>query len=139
MHLAGNLAAVLSGHPPRPFIYANKGAIVGLGCRTGVARIGRLKISGFAAWFVFRTVYLMKMPGWARRARVALDWTMDLLFPRDYVELGILRSRLDNRNQPQGKSGGGAAQDELTRERSGDQAAQAAGSSSPAASTPPGR
>ena len=29
--------------------------------------------SGWFAWFLWRTVYLMKMPGWGRRARVALD------------------------------------------------------------------
>ena len=31
----------------------------------------------------------MKMPGLARRLRVALDWTMDLLFPKDIVQLGL--------------------------------------------------
>jgi hypothetical protein len=29
------------------------------------------------------------MPGWGRRLRIALDWTLDTLFPRDYVQLGI--------------------------------------------------
>jgi NADH dehydrogenase len=49
------------------------------------------KVSGFPAWFLWRTVYLMKMPGLARRLRVALDWTMDLLFPKDIVQLGLSR------------------------------------------------
>ena len=40
-------------------------------------------MSGFLAWFAWRTVYLAKLPGWVRRLRVALDWTLDLFFPRD--------------------------------------------------------
>jgi NADH dehydrogenase len=48
-----------------------------------------VKLSGFPAWFLWRTVYLMKMPGWSRRLRVALDWTMDIFFPRDSVQLGL--------------------------------------------------
>jgi NADH dehydrogenase len=47
-----------------------------------------VKLSGFAAWFVWRTIYLAKMPGLGRKVRVALDWTLDLLFPGDYVALG---------------------------------------------------
>jgi NADH dehydrogenase len=55
-----------------------------------VAKIFGLKRSGFAAWFLWRSVYLLKMPGLARRARVALDWTLDLLFPREQVQLGLV-------------------------------------------------
>ena len=60
-----------------------------LGCRTGVAKIGPIKLAGFAAWFLWRTVYLMKMPGWGRRLRVALEWTIDLVFGRDDVQFGL--------------------------------------------------
>ena len=46
-------------------------------------------MAGFAAWFLWRTVYLLKMPGWGRRLRVALEWTIDLFFGRDDVQLGV--------------------------------------------------
>ena len=48
-----------------------------------------VKISGFLAWWLWRTVYLMKTPGWGRRVRVALEWTLELFFKRDYVQLGV--------------------------------------------------
>lgn len=48
-----------------------------------------MRISGFLAWFLWRSVYLFKLPTWSRRFKVALDWTWDLLFPRD---LGFLNS-----------------------------------------------
>jgi NADH dehydrogenase len=89
-HLAENLARTLRGQPPEPFDYESRGSLVGLGCRTGVAKVLGLKLSGFAAWFLWRTYYLLKLPGWGRRLRVALDWTMDLAFGRDYVQLGVI-------------------------------------------------
>lgn len=85
-HLAHNLVTALKGGSALPCDIRSRGALAGLGCRTAVAKIFGLKLAGFPAWFVWRTVYLLKMPGWARRIRVALDWAMNLLFPRDYVE-----------------------------------------------------
>ncbi len=89
VHLARNLAAVLRGAPAKPCDIKSKGAIAALGCRTGVAKVFGLQLSGFAAWWLWRTVYLMKMPKLSRKVRVALDWTIDLLFSRDYVQLGV--------------------------------------------------
>lgn len=93
VHLARNLVRVLRGDASRPCDITNQGSIAALGCRTGVAKILGVKLSGFPAWFMFRTVYLMKMPGLARKFRVALDWTMDLLFTKDVVQLGLTRAR----------------------------------------------
>ncbi len=94
-HLAESLARVLRGREPTPFVYRTLGSLAALGCRTGVARVMGVKLSGFAAWFLWRTIYLMKMPGWSRRLRIALDWTADLFFRRDYVQLGIHRTKAE--------------------------------------------
>ncbi len=51
----------------------------------------RIKLLGFTAWWLWRTVYFLKMPGFARKIRVALDWTFGLFFPRDHVQLGVIR------------------------------------------------
>nr|MEE4268917.1 NAD(P)/FAD-dependent oxidoreductase [Candidatus Krumholzibacteria bacterium] len=88
--LADNLLRVLRGQPTGPCVIRDRGQLVALGCRTGVARIGPIKLAGFAAWFLWRTVYLMKMPGWGRRLRIALEWTIDLMFGRDDVQFGLL-------------------------------------------------
>lgn len=87
--LAANLAAVVEGRPVRLLRYRHVGALAALGCRTGVAELFGVKLSGFWAWFLWRSVYLFKMPGASRRLRVALDWSLDLLFPREYVSLGL--------------------------------------------------
>lgn len=90
-HLADNIARSLRGEALRPCDIVSQGSLAALGCRTGVAKVFGIRLAGFAAWFLWRTVYLMKMPGWPRRFRVALDWTLDLLFARDFVQLGVHR------------------------------------------------
>lgn len=98
VHLARNLARFLRGEDPRSSRIPDLGSLTALGCRTAVARVLGVRLQGFPAWFLWRTVYLLKMPGLSRRVRVALDWTMDLLFPRPIVQLGVhraVRSRED--------------------------------------------
>ncbi len=43
--------------------------------------------AGFFAWFLWRGIYLSKMPTFARKVEIAFDWAWDLLFPRDICEL----------------------------------------------------
>src|SRR5207253_1571074 len=57
-----------------------------------VANIMGFPVSGFLAWWAWRTVYLMKLPGLSRKARVAIDWTLDLLFGRDIVDMQLQRA-----------------------------------------------
>jgi NADH dehydrogenase len=58
-----------------------------IGRRTGVANILGINFSGFAAWFMWRSIYLSKLPRLEKKVRVALDWTLDLLFGKDLVRL----------------------------------------------------
>lgn len=88
-HAAKNIAATIRGQATTPCDIVNQGSLAALGCRTGVADLFGIKISGFAAWWMWRTVYLLKMPGIARKLRIALDWTLELFFRRDYVQLGV--------------------------------------------------
>jgi NADH dehydrogenase len=89
---ARNIAAAIRGRPTEPCRIKGRGSLAALGCRTGVASVMGVKVSGFAAWWLWRTVYLAKMPGVARKVRVALDWTLGLLFPREIVQLGVHRA-----------------------------------------------
>ena len=51
---------------------------------------------GFIAWWLWRTIYLAKLPGAMRRLRVTIDWTFDLIFKRDIslIMPQIRRSKL---------------------------------------------
>jgi NADH dehydrogenase len=90
---ARNIGAALRRRPTTPCNLRHQGSLAALGCRTGVASVFGVRLSGFSAWFLWRTVYLLKMPGWSRRIRMAMDWTLDLFFPREDVALGIHRPR----------------------------------------------
>lgn len=89
--LAENLADELAGKEPQPFVYRNKGGLCSLGHYQGVANPFGVKIRGFPAWFLHRTYHLAYMPTLARKVRIALDWTVALLFPRDIAQLGSLQ------------------------------------------------
>lgn len=90
-HLARNLAAALRGQETTPCDLSHRGTLAAIGCRTGVARVFGVRLSGFPAWWLWRTVYLLKMPRWSRRVRIAIDWSLNLVFSRDYVQLGVHR------------------------------------------------
>jgi NADH:ubiquinone reductase (H+-translocating) len=86
--VAANIAAALRGREPKPFRFRTLGLLVGLGHRTAAAEIRGLRFSGFAAWFLWRGIYWSKLPGLEKKLRVALDWTIDLFFPRDIAVTG---------------------------------------------------
>jgi NADH dehydrogenase len=87
--LGRNLAAQLTGRGEiRPFVWRNIGGVCSLGRYKGVADIFGVKIRGFPAWFLARSYHLYAMPTIARRVRIAIDWAVALLFPRDIAQLG---------------------------------------------------
>ncbi len=94
--LAANVAATLEGGRLKPFRYANKGMLCSLGHYRGVANPLGVHITGFPAWFLHRTYHLLYMPTLSRRARIALDWAIALLFPRDIAQLGSLEHPRDS-------------------------------------------
>jgi NADH:quinone reductase (non-electrogenic) len=85
--VAHNIAAAVKGTAPRTFTFTALGKMGSLGRRSAVAEILGIKLSGFLAWWLWRTIYLMKLPGLDRKIRVATDWTLDLILPTDIVQL----------------------------------------------------
>lgn len=90
--LAKNIVASLAGQPPRPFRFKILGLLATIGYRTGVAEIFGLRFSGIIAWWMWRAIYLSKLPGLQKKTRVAIDWFFDLFFSKDIVQLPTLRS-----------------------------------------------
>jgi len=87
--VARNIVACLRNEPKKAFSYRPLGVLACLGRRSAVAEIWRFKFSGFFAWWLWRTIYLFKLPGLERKLRVAMDWTLDLFFRRDIVLLKV--------------------------------------------------
>lgn len=90
---ARNIIATLQGKAQMPFTYTGLGQLATVGKRSAVAQILGMQISGFAAWWLWRTIYLMKLPRLNRKLRVMIDWTLDLIFPRDIVQYRFSRAQ----------------------------------------------
>jgi NADH dehydrogenase len=84
---AKNVAAAIRGGQKTAFSFSTLGLLAAIGRRTGVAEILGTNFSGFSAWFLWRSIYLSKLPRSEKKLRVALDWTLDLLFSKDIVKL----------------------------------------------------
>jgi NADH dehydrogenase len=87
---AQNVAAALGHGRLRKFRYRTLGVFADLGRQKAVATMVGVKLRGFPAWFAARTYHLMLMPGFARRMRLLVDWTVELIFGRSSSELGSL-------------------------------------------------
>lgn len=88
---ARNVYAAVRGGVKTPFSFSTLGLLAAVGRRTGVANILGVNFSGFLAWFLWRTIYLSKLPRLEKKVRVALDWTLDLLFTKDLAQFLDLR------------------------------------------------
>ncbi len=85
---ARNAIATLAGRPQKRFRFSTLGQLAAIGRRTGVANVLGINFSGFVAWWLWRTIYLGKLPRLEKKVRVALDWSLDLCFAKDFACLG---------------------------------------------------
>jgi NADH dehydrogenase len=92
--LAGNIIAQLERRPVRAFHFDSLGALCVVGHQTACAELTvpfarerSMRFSGLLAWIMWRGIYLAKLPGLERKIRVLMDWTVELFFPRDIVQM----------------------------------------------------
>jgi NADH dehydrogenase len=98
--VAENVLAAIRGRPRKPFVFETIGLLASIGHRTGVARIMGVNFSGFVAWWLWRTIYLSKLPRVEKKVRVALDWLLDVVFSKDLVQLRTVREPTMSRAAP---------------------------------------
>jgi NADH:ubiquinone reductase (H+-translocating) len=91
--LAKNIRAHIEGRPLREFHFDSLGALCVVGHQTACAELTvpfarnkSVRFSGLLAWAMWRGIYLSKLPGLERKIRVAMDWVVELFFPRDIVQ-----------------------------------------------------
>jgi NADH dehydrogenase len=88
---AKNVEAAVNGTAAKPFRFSTIGQLASIGHHTGVAQILGMMFSGFMAWWFWRSVYLAKLPGIGKKVRVAIQWTLDLLFSRQIEQFLTLK------------------------------------------------
>ncbi len=91
--LARNIKAAVHGLPLAPFHFDSLGALCVVGHHTACAELKlpwpirkSIRFSGLLAWFLWRGIYVSKLPGLERKIRVLMDWMIELFFPRDIVQ-----------------------------------------------------
>jgi NADH dehydrogenase len=91
--LAENLKCVSQRAATKPFNFRPRGMLASIGHRNAVAVIYGVKLSGFIAWFLWRGVYLFKLPTFSRKLEVALSWACNIPFPPNIVELRLSKKQ----------------------------------------------
>jgi len=90
---AKNLIALIKNSKKEKFEYHSKGQMAIIGKRSGIATFLGMNISGFWAWLIWRSVYLLKIPTLDKQIRILLDWVIDLFFDRDISRLKIMKRK----------------------------------------------
>jgi NADH dehydrogenase len=91
--LAENLKRTMQGAATKPFYFHPRGMLASIGHRNAVAVIYGVKLSGFIAWFLWRGVYLAKLPTLSRKLEVAINWACSIPFPPNIVQLRLPKKR----------------------------------------------
>ena len=89
---ARNILRVLDGEATQPFRYRPAGVACGIGGHSGVAELYGVRFSGFVAWWLWRSAFLVKIPSLAQKLKVGFDWAWELVFPRDLSHFRPARS-----------------------------------------------
>lgn len=121
---AHNIAASLGDGESRAYRHRELGFVVDLGGVKAAANPLGVNLSGPVAGAVARGYHLAAMPG--NRVRVAADWLLDAVLPRQAVQLGLVRSwsvPLDTASPELARMPSGPE-----RKRSGDETAEPGGS-----------
>ncbi len=80
---AHNAIAFLSAGKPVRFTYRHRGDLFSLGQWLAGAEVFGMRFFGHFAWWLWRTIYLMKIIGVRNRVKVMVDWTFNLFLPRN--------------------------------------------------------
>ncbi|HEY4416152.1 MAG TPA: FAD-dependent oxidoreductase [Verrucomicrobiae bacterium] len=88
-HLAENLKRTSQNDFTRTFYFRPRGMLASIGRRKAVAVIYGVKLSGFFAWFLWRGIYLFKLPTFSRKLEVAISWAGNIPFPPNIVQLQL--------------------------------------------------
>lgn len=71
-----------------PFYFKSKGILMPIGDNYGIIVFpSGFVLSGFLAWWIRRTVYIIFVPGWSRKLKIIIDWTLNLFGFRYTVDI----------------------------------------------------
>jgi NADH dehydrogenase len=78
-YVAKEIRRRTAGEPSQPFSYWDKGSMATIGRSKGIARIGKIHLSGFLAWSAWLFIHLIYLIGYRNRFFVLLNWAWQYL------------------------------------------------------------
>jgi NADH:ubiquinone reductase (H+-translocating) len=94
-----NIRRSLEGNPLEEFHYFDKGSMATIGRSRAIAQLGKVKLTGFAAWMAWLMVHIFFLIGFRNRAIVLFNWTWSYLTYQRGARL-ITGRRLNPPNEP---------------------------------------
>lgn len=96
--VAHNLTCAVTGNGIfKQFNFESKGMMAIIGKRNGIATISGYNITGTVAWLIWKTYYLMMLPTFEKKFKVALDWTCNLFFNKDITLVRKIKKKSLNK------------------------------------------
>lgn len=93
-YVARVIAGRAAGAPvTEPFTYVDKGSMATISRFAAVARVGRFRFSGFAAWLAWLGIHLLYLIGFKQRVTTLLHWTISFV-GRGRAERAITRQQV---------------------------------------------
>lgn len=88
LYVGKHLVYTLLKKQLKPFYFKSKGTLMPIGDNYGIIVFPNgFMISGFFAWWIRRTVYVMFVPGFLRKLKIIIDWTLNLFGFRYTVDI----------------------------------------------------
>jgi NADH dehydrogenase len=78
-YVAALIRARLAGREPAPFRYRDFGSLATIGRKSAVVQIGPLRLSGYAAWWLWGLAHIWFLIGFRNRIAVATSWLWSYL------------------------------------------------------------
>ncbi len=85
--VARNVIRQIEGKPLLRYTYKHMGDLISLGDWMAAGEIFGVRLFGHLTWFLWRGIYLAKLLSPSKKAKVLLDWIVNLFSPRDISEL----------------------------------------------------
>ena len=104
--LAKNLEKMQLSERLIPFAYKDKGSLATVGRNLALAEMGKIKLKGFVAWFVWMLVHLMSIIGVKNRLFILINWTLLYITYDQSLRLIIKPSFKNNESKLYGERAG---------------------------------
>ena len=102
--LAKNITSTIKGKKLKKFSFKVLGQMAVIGHLCGIAEVLGIRFSGVLAFFMWRAIYWVKLPGIYCKFRVLFDWIIHAFFPVDITQLDVYRTEKVDRSHYQNGS-----------------------------------